>query len=83
MNREKSKARSLEPSLRIGKNGLSSAMVKEIKSQLDKRGLVKIKMLKSYTAGKDKNGIVGEITEKTNAKVVESVGNIILLQKFK
>ena len=36
------KGRQLEPSIRIGKNGFSDEMVKEIKAQLKKKKLIKV-----------------------------------------
>ncbi|MBI4439564.1 YhbY family RNA-binding protein [Candidatus Woesearchaeota archaeon] len=83
MNRIKARAKGLEPMLRIGKNGLSDAMIKEIRSQLDKKVLIKIKLLKSYASGKSSRELALQISKRVDAVLVESVGNIIVLQKGK
>ena len=43
----RSKAKRLEPVLRVGKGGLSNSLIEELKKVLNKRKLVKIKLLKS------------------------------------
>jgi len=77
----KSKAKSLEPILRIGKNGLSESMVKEINSILRQRKLIKIKLLKGAVEGKDKKELAGEIAEKTGSEIIEAVGSVVVVYK--
>lgn len=77
----RSKAKLLEPLIRIGKNGLTQGAVKEIIQMLKKKTIVKIKLLKAFTHGKDKKEIVKEITEKTNSILIQQIGNIITLNK--
>ena len=43
----------IEPSVRIGKNGLSKSVACEIERHLKKKKTIKIKLLKSYFEGKD------------------------------
>ena len=43
----RSKAKTLEPVVRIGKSGLTDSMIGEINKNLIKRKLIKIKLLKS------------------------------------
>lgn len=77
----KARAMALEPLVRIGKSGLSDSVIGEIKKQLDKKGMVKIKMLKSFVGGKDKKQTANEIVEKTNSQLVHNVGFIVVIAK--
>ncbi len=81
MKELKNKAKLLEPTIRIGKNGLTESQINEIKKQLNKKRLVKIKLLKSCIAGKDRKDIAGQIAEKTNSAIIEQVGFVFVLYK--
>lgn len=72
-------ARSIEPLLRIGKNGLTPGVVNEIVAQLKKKRLVKIKLLKAFIEGKDKKEAGRELAEKTGAILVQQVGFVVVL----
>ena len=69
---------SMEPVLQIGKGGVTSSVVKEIRLQLKKRKLIKIKLLSS--AG-DRKKLVDEIVSGTGATLVRSVGRVVVLYK--
>ncbi len=75
------KIRTLEASIRIGKSGITDGVVKEIKKQIDKKGAVKIKLLRSFIAGKDKKKVAEEIAEKTKSKVVNMIGFVVVLRR--
>jgi RNA-binding protein len=77
----RSKAKELEPLLRIGKNGLTEGMINEIKHMLMKKRMIKIKILRAFFEGKDKDALVDGIVEKTDSVLVECVGNIVVLHK--
>lgn len=77
----KRKARILEASVRIGKSGLTEGVVKEIIRQLDKKGMIKIKCLKSFISRKDKKAIAAELAEKTGSEIIHQVGFVIVLHK--
>jgi RNA-binding protein len=77
----KAKAMALEPIVRIGKSGLTDTVVAEIKKQLDQKGLIKIKMLKSFVGRDDKKESAMKIAEKTNSKLVHSVGFVVVISK--
>lgn len=79
--RLRAKAKSLEPLIRIGKNGLTEGMIKEIRLMLSKKRMIKIKLLKAFIAGKDKKQLAEEIAENTDSILVEQIGNIITLNK--
>ena len=77
----KQKAKSLEPSVRIGKSGLTESIIDEIKIHLKKKNLVKVKLLKSSIQGKDKKAVAGELAEKTSSVLVDRVGFVVVLYK--
>ncbi|MFC1728035.1 YhbY family RNA-binding protein [Nanoarchaeota archaeon] len=74
----RAKAKVLEPVVRMGKNGLTDAIIKEIKKQLSKRKLIKIKLLKSVENRKE---LAKQIADKTGGELIESVGFVVVLYK--
>ena len=81
MKELKSKAMMLEPIIIVGKSGLTDSVVKEIKIQLRKRKLIKIKFLKGIVKEKGKKELAAELVSKTNAKLVQHVGFVVVLYK--
>lgn len=77
----KSKAMVLQPTVQIGKNGLTETVIEEIKKQLKDKKLIKIKFLKGALEAKDKKELAKEIVEKTNSKAVLFVGFSLTIYK--
>ena len=77
----KEKARSLDPVVRIGKNGVTSGILEEIKTHLKKRKLIKIKMIRSCFENTDKESVKRLILEKTGAELVSQVGFTLTIYK--
>ena len=77
----RAKAKKLEPILRVGKQGLTENIIKEINKLIKKKNLIKIKFLKSSFDGKDKKQLIQELINKTNSELIESVGNVVVLCK--
>ncbi|HLC61815.1 MAG TPA: YhbY family RNA-binding protein [Candidatus Nanoarchaeia archaeon] len=77
----RSKAKTLEPVVRIGKSGLTDSMIGEINKNLIKRKLIKIKLLKSPGDRNEKENLITSIVEKTHSELIDSVGNVIVLYK--
>lgn len=79
----KEKARKIESTVRIGKAGITDGTVYEIKNQLKKYKLVKIKCLPAFleNEGKEKKDIVDELAKKCEATLVQSIGFVIVLYK--
>lgn len=75
------KAKKLEPVLRIGKNGLTSGVVEEIKKQLKKKKLIKVKFLKAALEEKNRKEFAKEIAEKTDGELIHQVGFVVVLYK--
>jgi len=64
----------------VGKKGLTDNVVKEINFQLEKKGMVKVKMLRSFR-NKDKRVLVEEIKAKVNGKLVDFRGFVLTFEK--
>ena len=77
----RAKAKKLEPVVRIGKQGLNGNSLKEIMKVLEKRKLIKIKLLQGSLKAADKSRIASEIISKTNSELIDAVGNIIVIYK--
>jgi RNA-binding protein len=74
-------AKTLEPVLRIGKNGITDSLIVELKKHLKKKKLIKIKILKSARGMADKKAFVNEIAQKTESELVELIGYVFVLYK--
>jgi RNA-binding protein len=77
----RSESKILSPSILVGKNGLTDNVVKNIKAELSKRKLVKIKIHKTYIDSAGKEKAFSEIAERTGARVVQRIGFTITLTK--
>ena len=69
----------LDPTVWIGKNGITENVIKEILSTLESHELIKIKMLHSDKENFEKN--VEKISAVTNAELINSIGNVITIYK--
>jgi len=70
-----------KPTIWIGKSGVSQELLKEIEKQLDKKEMVKIKILKSALEGDKAKQIALRIAEQTEASLVEVRGHTFMLYK--
>jgi RNA-binding protein len=70
----KSKSRSLDPVIRIGKNGLTDGMLKEIIMHLKKKGLIKIKVLNNALSNSTLDDFIKTLTEKCNCVLIDKIG---------
>ncbi|HIH05265.1 TPA: YhbY family RNA-binding protein [Candidatus Woesearchaeota archaeon] len=77
----RSRAMLLEPAVRIGKNGLTPAVIREIDALLDKRKLVKIKLLKSSMETAEKQQLITAAAKETGALLVQSAGMTFALYR--
>ena len=73
------KAKIIEPILRIGKSGLTESVIEEIKKQLQKKRLIKIKILKSALEDKDKKELAIKLAPKAHKYAIEAKSKIELL----
>ncbi|MDI9646022.1 MAG: YhbY family RNA-binding protein [Archaeoglobales archaeon] len=67
----------------VGKNGITENLINEINLQLEKRGVVKVRMLKNFRShsGKSKDEIVEEIASKVKGKVIDFRGFVLTLER--
>ncbi|MBN1683571.1 ribosome assembly RNA-binding protein YhbY [Candidatus Bathyarchaeota archaeon] len=74
----KSLAHSLDPVIRIGKNGLTEQSLVTIEKALADHQLIKIKFLDFKD---EKNNFIKSIEERTDAVLIEVIGNVVILFK--
>lgn len=67
----------LSPTVHVGKEGLDDGVVEEVRNQLKKKRLIKVKALPS-TEG-DAESVAVFLAESTGAVVVDVRGSIIIL----
>lgn len=72
-------ANSINPSLQVGKTGLTNNILEELEIHLEHRELVKISVLENSPVFVDE--IVDEILEKTGAEFVQKIGNKLILYR--
>lgn len=65
--------------VRIGDNGLSPEIIKEINKVLSHHELVKIKIPGGDKASKQ--AIIADIVEQTDSDVIQSIGNTVTLYR--
>jgi len=67
--------------VRIGKAGLTPSVIEEIKKQVKKRKVVKVKFLPVLAQGRDKKAFAKELAAKTGARLVSQVGFVAVLER--
>lgn len=73
------KSKLLKHIVRIGKSGLTENIIKDIKEHLKKRKLIKVKLLKSFIGDNNRKELAKEIALKTDSKVVQQIGFVVVL----
>ncbi len=71
------KGADLDPTVHVGKEGLSDGIVQEVKAQLKRHKLIKIRVLPA--ADQDKDAVAEELAQRTGGKVVDTRGFTVLL----
>ncbi len=75
----KSEAHSLKPIFQIGKDGVGNKQARSISDALEKKELIKVKLLD--TCPQSLNEVAVELSAKTKADVVNMIGHTIILYK--
>lgn len=70
-----------KPTIWVGKSGVSQELIKEIEKQLDKREMVKVRILKSALEKDEAKQIASRIAEQTEASLAEVRGHTFMLYK--
>ncbi|MEM4240195.1 MAG: YhbY family RNA-binding protein [Candidatus Woesearchaeota archaeon] len=65
--------------VRIGKAGITETVLEEIRKQVKKRKIIKVKFLPAHAKGKDKKAFAGELAVKTGSRVVSQAGFVVVL----
>ena len=69
------------PTILIGKGGVSEEVLKEVEKQLEKRKMVKVKLLGTALKGGETKQIATRIAERTEASLVEVRGHTFMLYR--
>ena len=72
-------AQKLDPIFHIGKKGIEDALLKTIEEALEKRELIKIKVLEN--SGLDTREASDTICERIGAEGIQSIGNKIVIYR--
>ena len=75
----RSEAVQLKPIIHIGKNGITDAVVEELKKQIKANRLVKVKMLKS--TGVDNKTLAQQLADATKTTLIEVRGSTAVLYR--
>ncbi|MFA5312871.1 MAG: YhbY family RNA-binding protein [Methanomassiliicoccales archaeon] len=70
-------AADLKPTIHVGKDGITETLIAEIKLQMKKRKVVKVKLLPS--AGEDKKAIGERLASESNGTLVDVRGSVVTL----
>tara|TARA_B100001996_G_scaffold358387_1_gene322921 strand:+ start:450 stop:773 length:324 start_codon:yes stop_codon:yes gene_type:complete len=71
--------RDFQPSVRIGKTGITDSIVEEVRGQLKKRKLVKIKINKGIYDRDSRSDVWEYLSQKTSSVIVLTRGNVGVL----
>lgn len=71
--------RNFQPSVRIGKTGITENIVEEVRGQLAKRKLVKIKINKGIYDREDRAQVWEYLAQETSSLIVHTRGNVGVL----
>ena len=82
LGEKKSEGMLAAPSVWIGKSGLTESVVGEIKKQLKRKSIVKVKMLRPFVKeiGK-KDDAANKIADATGSRIIQKVGFIVVLAR--
>ncbi len=69
------KARTLQPIMSVGKNGLSPGLVALLDRELEQKSLVKVKFLRAFLHEHDRRDAAAELARLTHSSLVLAVGN--------
>jgi RNA-binding protein len=70
-------ATELDPTIHVGKDGVTDSLIGEVKLQMKTRKVVKVKLLPS--AGEDKKALAMDIAARSNGTLVDVRGSIATL----
>ena len=68
---------SIDPTVHVGKEGLTDGIVAEVKTQVKRHKLIKVRVLPA--AGMDKDTVAEELAQRSGATIVDTRGFTVLL----
>lgn len=71
----------LKPSVQIGKSGFTDEVIREVKNQLKKKKLVKVKLLKGLLDSFSKKEAIDMLVQLSGSELIHKVGFVVLLYK--
>lgn len=77
------KARGLEPVMRLGKKGLTENAVAELRRQLRKKKLMRVRLLPSFFENVPKKEVFMRVAESCGGILVDATGFVIALASKK
>jgi RNA-binding protein len=78
---KREEAKALPVTMQIGKNLLTQGVISELKLQLSKKKMVKIKVLKAALGQLDRFELAEKMCSEANAEVVMLTGFVIVLRR--
>lgn len=72
-----------KPTVWVGKEGATTQIINEIAKQLDKREMIKAKILKTALKDEEAKNIATKIAQQTESQLIEVRGHTFLLYKKK
>ena len=69
------------PHLHVGKNGITETLILEIKTQLKRNRIIKIKFQRIILEEHDIKELTEEIIQKTKSKLIDLRGHNIIISK--
>ena len=72
-------AHDLDATIRMGKSGVTQALIDEIKDQIKRKDAVKVKLL--GTKREETKQIASELAERCNSELIDVRGNTVVLWK--
>lgn len=81
--RIKKKLGAEKPTVWIGKEGVTTQIVGEISKQLDKKGIIKAKILKNALQNEVAKTIASKVAQQTESQLIEVRGHTFILYKQK
>lgn len=79
--RIKRKLSAEKPAIWVGKEGATPRIVNEVSRQLDKREIVKARILKSALKNEEAKNIASKIAQQTSSTLIDVRGHTFILYK--
>ncbi|KUK04301.1 YhbY family RNA-binding protein [Methermicoccus shengliensis] len=71
----------IAPTLHVGKSGITTQLLEELTRQLEKRKVVKVRLLRSARQSMDTEQAARQLAEGTGGRVVDIRGGCIVLKR--